>query len=319
MDFTMEIGSLLRRLHASHGIPGWVDLQVNGHSGVSFCDGNLSLDQVAETVRKLTEAGTYAFLPTVVTTPLPVMKHCLSVLGKACEQPGLAEHLPGIHLEGPFLSPEPGAKGAHPPECMLPPSKELFDQLEEAAGGHIRILTLAPELPGAIELIEAVSERVICSSGHSLAGYEVLREAVQAGLRMGTHIGNGMPAQVHRHDNPVIAQFAIPEMIPSFIPDGFHLPPAFIRATLAAKTVSGCVAISDQTHLAGMPPGEYVLGLVPVVLEPDGFLHMRDEPYLAGSSRTLAQCMEHLAGLGFLDDDDLVAVGYTNPIRLLRR
>jgi N-acetylglucosamine-6-phosphate deacetylase len=308
--------TLLERVRERFGIPGWVDLQVNGHAGVSFCSPDLRLEQVLEAARLLAGEGTAAFLPTVVTTPLDTMKHCLKVLGQACGRPDLSKHLLGIHLEGPFLSPEPGARGAHPAEHMKPPSLDLFKELQEAAEGHIRILTLAPEIPGALGLIEAIAADVVCSLGHSNAGYECLRNAVAAGLRMGTHIGNGMPSMVPRHDNTVIAQFALDEIISSLITDGFHLPPGFIRACLAAKGVERCCIISDQTHLAGMPPGEYSLGVTPVVLEPSGFLHMRDEPYLAGSSRTMAACMEYLASLGFASDSDLVQLGYRTPLSL---
>lgn len=312
--------NLLTRLKESHGIAGWVDLQVNGHAGVSFCDETLTLDRVFEATGKLVAEGTVLFLPTVVTTPPEIMIHCLKVLGQACAHPDLNGRLGGIHLEGPYLSPEPGAKGAHPPDCMHPPDLEEFNRFQEAAGGFIRLLTLAPELEGAPRFIEAVSSRgVICSAGHTLASYPDFRIAVEAGLRLGTHIGNGVPREVNRHDNPILSQLAIPDIVPSMITDGFHLPEGFIRTVVSAKKSSGCFVVSDQTHLAGMPPGEYRLGVTPVVLEEDGFLHMRDEPYLAGSSRTMAECMEHLASLGFLEDDDLVQMGNRTPLSILGR
>ena len=309
--------SLLETLRKEHNLPGWVDLQVNGHAGICFFSEDLTVEAVSEATGKLAEAGTAGFLATVVTTPPAVMEHCLSVLGRACEDKGLSNHLLGIHLEGPFLSPEPGARGAHPSQFMVPPSLDRFNRFQDLAGGHIRILTLAPELPGAIPLIEKISETVVCSGGHTLAGYEDMKNAAKAGLRLWTHLGNGIPKEVHRHENPIISQYAIPELVPSIITDGFHLPECFIRATIAAKGTGGCFVISDQTHLAGMPAGKYTIGVTPVVLEEDGFLHMRDEPYLAGSSRTMAQCMEHLAGLAFLDEESLVRLGFKNPLAIL--
>ncbi|MCA9446669.1 MAG: N-acetylglucosamine-6-phosphate deacetylase [Candidatus Omnitrophica bacterium] len=312
--------TLLQRIRKDFGLQGWVDIQVNGHAGISFCSENLTLDQVSDAVDKLDQAGTTLFLPTVVTTPPETMLHCLRVLGEACDHPDLRKHLGGIHLEGPYLSTEPGAKGAHPPEYMHPPNLEEFHRFQEAARGHIKILTLAPELEGAPAFVDRVTtEGVVCSAGHTLATYSDFRIAVDAGLRLGTHIGNGIPAEVRRHENPIFAQLAIPEIVPSLITDGFHLPEGFIRAIFASKRDNGCLVISDQTHLAGMPPGEYLLGVTPVVLEEDGFLHMRDEPYLAGSSRTMAECMEHLNGLGFLDDNQLVDLGYRNPLKALGR
>lgn len=319
MKNTDQQSPLLDRVRESHGIPGWIDLQVNGHAGVSFCSPDLTVDQVREATQELVARGTHAFLPTVVTSPPEVLKHCLSVLGEACEDPELSKHLPGLHLEGPFLSPEPGARGAHPSECMLPPDLDFFGELQQAARGHIRILTLAPELAGAIPFIKTVSETVLCSAGHTLAEYDTLREAVDNGLTLWTHIGNGIPSTVDRHNTPIVAQLAVRRIVPSIITDGFHLPEGFIRAVIATKGTDGCFVVSDQTHLAGMPPGEYSLGKTPVVLEPDGFLHMRDEPYLAGSSRTMAECMEHLDSLGFLDDVDLCQLGHNNPLRVLEK
>jgi N-acetylglucosamine-6-phosphate deacetylase len=308
---------LLERLRETQNLPGWVDLQVNGHAGICFFEEGLTFDRVAEATEKLVEAGVAGLLPTVITSPAEVMEHSLQVLGEACADAKLGKHLLGIHLEGPFLSPEPGARGAHPGECMLLPSWDRFSRLQDHAGGNIRLLTLAPELPGALEFIEQASESVVCSGGHTLAGYREMRAAVEAGLRLWTHLGNGIPKEVNRHENPIIYNFAIPELVPSIITDGFHLPEGFIRATIAAKGIAGCFVISDQTHLAGMPAGEYSLGRIPVVLEANGFLHMRDEPYLAGSSRTMTQCMEHLAGFHFLEDSELVQLGFENPLRIL--
>jgi len=309
--------TLLQRVQERHGIPGWVDLQVNGTHGISFCDPSLTLDRVIEATEKIVASGTSRYLATVITSPPEVTRHCLRVLGEACNDRTISEHLLGIHLEGPFLSPDVGARGAHPPEFMQLPNLELFQQFQEAANGHIRLLTLAPELPGAFALIEKISDSVTCCSGHTLAGYTEHWEAVSAGLKLGTHIGNGIPSQLDRHDNPVIAQLAISELVCSFIPDGFHLPPGFIRAVLEAKGTDGCFVVSDQTHVAGMPPGEYSFGTTPAVLEDNGFLHMRDGPYLAGSSRTMAQCMEHLDSLSALDDLNLVKLGYEIPLTVI--
>ncbi|MCB9768214.1 MAG: hypothetical protein H6752_08470 [Candidatus Omnitrophica bacterium] len=127
--------TLLQRIRKDFGIEGWVDIQVNGHAGISFCSENLTLDQVSDAVDKLDQAGTTLFLPTVVTTPPETMLHCLRVLGEACDHPDLRKHLGGIHLEGPYLSTEPGAKGAHPPEYMHPPNLEEFHRFQEAARG----------------------------------------------------------------------------------------------------------------------------------------------------------------------------------------
>ena len=317
MSSTRQQTPLLDRMRELYGIPGWIDLQVNGHAGVSFCSPDLTVDQVGGATLALVARGTHAFLPTVVTSPPEGLKHCLSILGEACEDPALTKHLPGIHLEGPFLSPEPGARGAHPSEFMLSPDLDFFGELQDAARGHIKILTIAPELPGAIPFIKTVSEKVICSAGHTLAGYETLREAVDNGLKLWTHIGNGIPSTVDRHNTPIVAQLAVRRIMPSIITDGFHLPEGFIRAVIATKGTDGCFVVSDQTHLAGMSPGEYSLGKTPVVLEPNGFLHMRDEEYLAGSSKTMAECMEHLNSLGFLMEEDLCRLGYRNPLRIL--
>ena len=292
---------------------GWVDLQVNGYAGVDFGAPGLSLAAVEQAAAALRRRGTVAFCPTVVTTDLAVYRRVLPVLAEACASvPGLL----GIHLEGPFISPEPGAVGAHPVAAVRAPSCACFDELAGLCGGHLRLLTLAPERPGAPDLIAAaVAAGVRVAIGHSLADEAAVAEAVAAGATLSTHLGNGLPAWVDRHRNPLWPQLAEPRLTALLITDGHHVPPAFIRTVLAVKGPDRVIVTSDSAPLAGLPPGAYELYGSPVELSREGCIR-RPDGYLAGSSSCLAECLDYLAGMG-IDAEVRARLGRENALRAL--
>ncbi len=199
----------------------------------------------------LYRGGTLAFCPTVISSSLEVYHQALPALAEAIRnqpQPGAGQGslLAGIHLEGPFISPEEGAVGAHPRQHVRAPSVTLFDELYALAGGQIALLTLAPELPGALELIRhACGRGVTVSIGHTLADAAAIRAAVAAGASLSTHLGNGCPNFIHRHHNPLWPQLAAPGLSAMLITDGHHLPAEFIATALAAKG-SGRVIITSE-------------------------------------------------------------------------
>lgn len=293
---------------------GFVDLQVNGYAGVDFAAPGLRLDAVARAAELLRRQGTAGFCPTVVTTAPELYEAVLPVLAEACERlPGVL----GIHLEGPFVSPQPGAVGAHPGRYVRPPSIALFEHWQRLSRGHLRVLTLAPEWPEAAALIgHAAAQGVLVALGHTLAGAADIAAAVAAGARLSTHLGNGCPARIDRHDNPLWPQLGEPRLSASLIADGQHLPPAFLRTAWAAKGVARLVAISDCTPIAGLPPGPYELFGSPVTLGADGSIR-RPDGYFAGSSATLRQCLNHLAALGLGGEGELRQMGHDNPLALL--
>ncbi|MGQ9809442.1 MAG: N-acetylglucosamine-6-phosphate deacetylase [Armatimonadota bacterium] len=299
---------------------GFVDIQVNGILGTDFGDGRLTLDAARNATRELVRRGTVVFCPTVVTASEETYSRVLPLLADLMDDPEVGGHVAGIHLEGPFISPVPGPRGAHQERFVRLPSIELFDRMMDWARGRVAILTVAPEMPGALELIcHAVSRGVIVALGHHYADGDTLQAAVEVGARLATHVGNGITAQIDRHNNPIWWQLACDELYCSFITDGHHLPAPFIKTALRAKTPERTIIISDAVMLAGCPPGVYDFFGTEVELADSGRLFIRDTGYLAGSSSTMFECMNHLASLGLLTEDDLWKVGRSNPLTLLGR
>jgi len=297
---------------------GFVDLQVNGFGGIDFSSPDLMRDDFLRACRTLFASGTAAFLPTVITSPAETYRRNLPLIAAAMKLPELRGRLLGIHLEGPFISPQPGAVGAHNPEWVLPPSIEFFDQLCDWADGAVRLLTIAADQPGAAELARhAVSRGVRVSLGHHLATDADLLRLADAGASALTHLGNGLPNMLPRLANPIWAGLAEDSLAAMIIADGHHLPRAALTAIVRAAGADRLIAVSDAAPLAGMPPGRYHTLGNDALLEPSGLLHNPAKGCLVGSSATIMQCMNHLASLKLLSPDELVLVGFHNPLRLI--
>ncbi len=285
--------------------PGLVDLQVNGYAGFDFSSPTLTIDQVIQAAKLLREQGTALFCPAVVTAPWPVYTHVLPILAQAKRRlEDLGEftyaQIAGIHLEGPFISTADGARGVHDLPSILPPSLPACDTLVSLSAGTLRLLTLAPEIPGALDLIRHASEQgILVGLGHTLADSRTIHAAVDAGARFSTHLGNGLPSVIHRHHNPLWAQLADPRLVSFIIADGHHLPADLVKVMVAVKSAGGVVVTSDSASPAGLPAGEYFFCGKTVRLDPDGKLSDPQTGYLAGSSANLQQCQDWLGSLGF--------------------
>jgi N-acetylglucosamine-6-phosphate deacetylase len=299
-------------------IPGFVDLQVNGYRGTDFSAPDLSEEALAAACRDLLARGTAALLPTVVTSPLEVYERNLPLAARVMARPEFAGRLLGLHLEGPFLSAEPGAVGAHNPAWVRPPDPALLDRMWEWAAGRVRLLTIAAEAPGAEDLARrAVALGITVSLGHQLADEAALDRLARAGATALTHLGNGVPNTLPRHRNPIWAGLAEDRLWAMIIADGHHLPPAVLKVMLRAKGVARTAVVSDASPVAGLPPGRYRVSGNDAVLEPSGLLHNPAKGCLVGSSATLLECMNHLASLGLCTAEELVALGLDNPLRLV--
>ena len=301
-------------------VSGFVDLQVNGYAGINFSDPGLTAARIERVARELYQRGTLAFCPTVVTAAPEVYRAVLPLLAEAilsAPRDGHS-HLLGLHLEGPFISPEDGARGVHPFSHVMPPSLAFLEELDDLARGQIALLTLAPEQPGALDVVRRAAQMgIVVSIGHTLATAAEIRAAVQAGARLSTHLGNGLPNLIHRHRNPLWPQLAAPELSAMLITDGHHLPPDMIAALLAAKGIDRVIVTSDVAPVAGQPPGEYEFAGSRILLEPSGRLRSLESDNLAGSSATMLDCMNVLAGLGLLSESDLWRAGRDNPLAVL--
>lgn len=311
--------------HARSGIwigRGWLDVQVNGFAGHDVNAGGLDVAGFEGMTRALHTKGVARYLPTVITASPERLRSGLSAVRTAtAASEAVALAVAGIHLEGPFLSPEDGARGAHPVAHMRAADRALFDDLQAAAGGLIRLVTLAPEVPGAIDLIPyLVAHDVVVALGHTLADGAAVREAVDAGARLSTHLGNGAPALLPRHPNVIWEQLAEDRLMASAIFDGHHLPESVMRVWMKVKGPDRLILTSDAVALAGMPPGTYEAAVGGRVhLAPSGRLTVAGTPYLAGSASSLLDGVHTAIAATDATLRDAFAMVAQNPRRLLGR
>jgi len=300
-------------------VPGFFDLQVNGFGGRSFSAPEVTSEDVEHIACALLRTGTTRFLPTVVTADLETLCHQLSVLAEAIERiPLLRAMCPGIHLEGPFISPEDGPRGAHRKEYLRAPSIADYEKLHAAAAGRLVMLTLAPERPGALELIRHVASRgVVVALGHHRADDETLEAAVLAGARVCTHLGNGSDAMLPRLANYIWRQLGDDRLWATFIADGHHLPAATLRCMLRAKGRERSILVTDVNELAGMPPGRYMRRGGEAELTKDGKVVLAGTPYLAGSVATMPLLVAQAVSPGGLAFPEAVRLATLQPESLI--
>lgn len=299
-------------------LPGLVDLQVNGYGGFDVNGPDVTPDSVTAMAAALAAAGTTSFVPTVITASDEAIEHSLRVIARACEaDPELAASVPWLHVEGPHISPEEGARGAHALDQIRPPNIEAFDAWQEAASGRIGMVTICPHHEGSVGYIAALTRRgVRVSIGHTSATEAEITAAVGAGARFSTHLGNGIQAMIPRHANPIWPQVADQRLTAGLVVDGHHLPLAVLASLVRGKGVDHAFAVSDSVALAGRPPGLYeapVGGMVE--LSAEGRLRVAGTSYLAGAVCALVVGLSVLdrAGIGRADALRLVC---TNPGRL---
>jgi N-acetylglucosamine-6-phosphate deacetylase len=267
--------------------PGFVDLQVNGYRGHEFNDPQLTVDQVVEVCRAMDADGVTGFCPTSTTHSFQVQCHSMQRVAAACDQsPEAARRIAGIHLEGPYISAVDGPRGAHPREHCRPPDWDEFRRLQDASGGRIRIVTISPEYDGSAAFIErAAASGVLVAIGHTNADSAQIADAIRAGARMSTHLGNGAHGQIRRHPNYIWDQLAADQLVASLIVDGHHLPPSVVQSFVRGKTPERCVLVSDLVGMAGMPPGRYTntsIGDIEI-LEGGRIVVAGQRQYLAGA------------------------------------
>ncbi len=302
-----------------HHLPGFVDMQVNGFLGVDYSAADLTLDKVLMTAREMYKRGTAGFLATVITSSDEIYAKNLGIIAEAMQDAEIGHVILGIHAEGPFLSDQPGAVGAHNPKFVKKPSIEFFDKMLAWSHNTIRVLTVAAENEGAAELTKyAVAKGVIVSLGHHLATFDDIHRCAEAGASWLTHLGNGVPNSVDRHRNPIWAGLAEDGVMAGLITDGHHLPPPVVKVMIRAKGVDNVIFVSDASPIAGMPPGRYeTLGNF-AILEPNGLLHNPEKKCLVGSSATILQCANVVASLRVFSPEDIVKMGFTAPLRKLK-
>jgi len=293
-----------------------IDLQVNGYLNIDFSSEHLTVETCRYACEQYLKCGGASFLPTMITSSRERYRKNLPILAQVINE--FKGSLPGLHLEGPFISPEPGAVGAHNPYWTSAADIDYFKELQEWAGGHIKLLTMAAEIPGAVGFCKTVSFMGVCVSlGHQLAGYSELCQLRDAGARALTHLGNGMPNLVNRHENVLLSGLACEGLTAMIITDGHHLPEHLIDLIIRTKGMEQVVVVSDASPLAGMPAGSYSTLGNDVILEANGRLHNASKKCLVGSSCTLNECVEVLRNLKY-SNTEIEMLTSSNAKKLLK-
>jgi len=299
--------------------PGWIDLQVNGFAGVDYNSAASTPEQIAHSARAMFGCGVTRFFPTVITGSLENMAAALGNLASAKESIAEGPAMEAFHLEGPYISPDEGPRGAHPARWVRPPDLSEFHCFQEAARGNIRLVTLSPEWPEAPRFIEAIVEKgVVASIGHTRASASQIADAISAGATLSTHLGNGADSVLPRHPNYLWEQLAEDRLAASFIVDGFHLPPSFLNVALRAKGLERSLLVTDAVMPAGCAPGRYRLGEVDVELLGDGSVRLAGGSRLAGSALRMDQAIANVMRTAGLSLREAVTLATRNPARVGR-
>ena len=302
--------------------PGLFDLQINGHSGVWFSDEALTANDVLKALSPYSRFGVTRLCPTLITNSFEGLAAGFAAIRAACEHEPWADRMvSGCHLEGPYISGEDGPRGAHPKQHVRPADWTEFQRLQEISGNRIRLVTIAPEVEGAIEFIrQAVAQRVVISIGHTAATPEQVRAAVDAGARLSTHLGNGAHALIHRHRNYIFEQLSDARLTASLIVDGHHLPPSLVRTFIKVKSPKQTILTCDAAGWAGCPPGVYESKLGrSEILENGKLVVAGQHELLAGSAQETDVCVANVMEFAGVSLREAIDMTSKNPAKLLGR
>ncbi|MCI0704641.1 MAG: amidohydrolase family protein [Planctomycetia bacterium] len=299
--------------------PALFDPQINGGLGVAFSSPTLKPEQVRIVADECRKHGIGTFAPTLITNSFEALNHGFATLAKAIDaDKELARCLPCFHLEGPYLSGEDGPRGAHPKEHARDPDVDEFRRLQDSAGGRIRMVTLAPERKGALAFIEKLTqEGIVIAIGHTAATSAQIRDAVKAGARTSTHIGNGCHATLPRHDNYIWEQLACDELWASIISDGHHLPATLVKCVIRIKGIGRTLITSDASSLAGMPPGKYREWGADLEVLLGGKVVVPGTPFLAGSGHFTDICVSNVVRMAGVSLANAIDMASARPRQLL--
>jgi N-acetylglucosamine-6-phosphate deacetylase len=313
----------VRSLHGKQNLPfispGFLDMQVNGARYNDYHLETFSADQVGQIVTHLDSSGTTQHIATFTTSPKQrILRNLRTLLRALHNDRNLERAIPGIHIEGPFISRDDGPRGAHDPAFIRPPDIEEVKKWQEAAEGRIRLITLSPEWEGAPLFIEAVTSMgIVAAIGHTAATLEQIRDAVDAGARISTHLGNGSHPLIPRLQNYIWEQLAEDRLLAGIIADGFHLPDSVLKVFVRTKGLQRLILVSDLAHPAGCKPGIHPRGNIDVQVFADGHLGLPGTEILAGAGHLLDWDIPHFAQVTGLSLAEIIPLVTTNPARLL--
>jgi N-acetylglucosamine-6-phosphate deacetylase len=297
---------------------GFFDPQVNGFGGVDFNSPRLTPEGLHQAALSLASTGVTRFLPTLITSSHERMVCQLKILAEALKKdPLLQKMCLGIHLEGPYISPEEGPRGVHLREFVRHPQWEELERFQEACEGRIKCVTLAPEVKGAIPFIEkAVAHGIVIGIGHTHATEEDLEQAVQAGARLSCHLGNAPSALLPRYRNLIQKQLVTDQLMASIIVDGIHLSPDVVKNYVWAKGIDRIVLTTDSMAGAGAPSGRYTLGDLEVEVGSDRAARSVSTSRLAGSTLTMDRAIANVIRFAGIDLASAIRMATNNEQRL---
>ena len=285
--------------------PGFTDIQVNGYGGIDYNEIHSDPMKLAGISRLLYQEGVTTHFPTLITNdPDQISRLILQIVSLRKTDLFSRMSIEGLHIEGPFISPVDGPRGAHPKAFVRAPDWSMVQRWQNESKGLIKMMTLSPEWKNANSFIErCIDYDILVSIGHTNATHQQILEAVSAGAKLSTHLGNGMHPIIARHPNYLWSQLAQDELGASIIADGFHLPAEVIEVFQKVKK-DKLILVSDSVSLAGMPAGDYDLHIGgEVTLTPEGKLHLRSNPsILAGSASNIRR------GVSFLIQNKLASL-----------
>ena len=299
--------------------PGFFDIQVNGYKGNDYSIEDFSEEHLRNIITNLASSGTTQHIPTIISSPQKRILKNLEIISKVINaSPDIKEAIPGIHIEGPFISPEEGPRGCHDPEFIRNPDFEEFRQWQEAAEGRIVMVTIAPEREGSLDFIRKVTRTgVKIAIGHTGATTEIIKEAIKAGAQFSTHLGNGSYLILPKVNNYIWEQLAADKLFAGIICDGFHLPASVVKVFARAKGLDKLILVSDVALLGGLKPGVYKWGNMEVEVFKDGHLGLAGTGILTGAGHLLDWDIAHFIRFTGNDLANTIPLCTINPAKVI--
>lgn len=299
---------------------GLFDLQVNGYAGVDFNDPGVTAASFDMALEAMLSAGVTQCLPTIITGTPNELAERFSALDAAVTGSRLGRSMvPGYHLEGPFLNAADGYSGCHPQAAMSDPDAALVAALEAGLSRPIMLITMAPERAGALEFVSAMrAQGKVTAMAHSAADFPTVRQAADAGMTLSTHLGNGLPQQLPKLENTLLAQLSEPRLAACLIADGHHMSPEALSALIRLKGADSCILVTDAVSGAAAVPGIYDFAGMKVERNAAGAMVQPGRSYLAGSALCLDQAVRNVIAWAGLTPEQSIAMASISPRRAMR-
>jgi N-acetylglucosamine-6-phosphate deacetylase len=300
--------------------PGFIDIQVNGFAGTDLNHQAFDGDDLVPLCKALLRTGVTRFCPTFITGSEERLSRNIQQIVQACEKHPLVRSMVlGIHLEGPYIASEDGPRGAHPKQYVTDPDWDQFERLCNLSKGLLKIVTIAPERPGAIEFIRKASKAgLVVAIGHCAPEPAQIDAAVEAGAVLSTHLGNGAHQVLPRHANYLQKQVSTDGLMASMICDGIHLPDYFVKNLIRAKGISRTILVTDAMAAAGASAGRFTLGDLEVEVGEERKVRLPGTPYLAGSALTMDEAVSNCASFAKISLPAAIQAATVNPAKLFK-